>query len=181
MARPEKTAQAERADAAHAPVRMVCFRLAGQRFAIPVDAVAEVIPHRPVTRVPFTPSVVAGVINLRGDVVSVLDLGELLGLGRTKAGEGTCIVIVRAAGRTGGVLVDRIDEMRSFDARKIEPKPPVGAARAAALVSGVVTLTEPEDEAGAPCSVLDMQVAFGLEELLGADRAGGGAGRHEAS
>ena len=160
---------------------MVCFRLAGQRFAIPVAQVAEVIPHRPVTRVPFTPGGVAGIINLRGDVVSVLDLGDVLRLGKTTVGKDTCIVIVRAARRTGGVLVDRIDEMRSFEPTKLEAKPPVGSPRTAGFIAGVVTLAGSDDEAGAPCSVLDMESVFGSEEFLGTEKSDPRAERHEQS
>jgi purine-binding chemotaxis protein CheW len=149
-----------------ASLRMVCFRLHGQLYAVPVDRVAEVVTYRPVTRVPFVPSWVAGIINLRGDVVTVVDLGDFLGLGKTAPTDATRIVIVRAAQRIGGVLVDRIDEMRTVDEAKIEPSPPVRSSHGAAVLTGVVTLGEKDQAAGAPVMVLDMDRVFGSAELV---------------
>ena len=149
-----------------ASLRMVCFRLHGQLYAVPVDRVAEVVTYRPVTRVPFVPGWVAGIINLRGDVVTVVDLGDFLGLGKTAATDATRIVIVRAAQRIGGVLVDRIDEMRTVDEAKIEPSPPVRSSHGSAVLTGVVTLGDKDPAAGAPVMVLDMDRVFGSAELV---------------
>jgi purine-binding chemotaxis protein CheW len=62
-------------------VRHVVFRLAAERFALPLDAVREVVPPQPpFARVPRTSEAVRGVMNLRGRVVAVVDLAPLVGL-----------------------------------------------------------------------------------------------------
>jgi chemotaxis signal transduction protein len=87
-------------------VKLLCFHVAGQDFGVPIGAVKETIPERPLTRLFLVPPFVAGLINLRGEVVAVLDLSVLLDLerkaegGRRKAPAN--IVILRASLLAGG-------------------------------------------------------------------------------
>src|SRR5205085_1586047 len=65
--------------------RQVCFHLAGQEFGLPIDEVKETIEPRPITRIFLVPDFIAGLINLRGDVLAVLDLGRVLDCERLRA------------------------------------------------------------------------------------------------
>src|SRR5215470_847825 len=111
-------------------MNLVSFDVRGQRLGCPIAQVKETIVVRPITRVFLTPPWVAGIINLRGDIVAVLDLAVLLGLGPTLPQPETRIVIVRSGaggpreaspsgGRSplivAGVLVDRLTEARTVD------------------------------------------------------------------
>jgi purine-binding chemotaxis protein CheW len=89
-----------------ARVRHVVFRAGGERFALPLDAVREVVlPQPPFARVPRCGPAVRGAMNLRGRVVAVVDLALLLGL-RAAPGERDGHVIVLEAARPGlGLLV----------------------------------------------------------------------------
>lgn len=143
--------------------KVVCFWLGKQQFAAPIGEVKETIVLRPITRVFLTPRFVAGIINLRGDVVAVLDLSEFLGLGATEIGADTRIVIARAGdgtAKTAGILVDRLAEVRWLDDGELEAPPPTVAPAAAELLAGVKTL-----EGGAPLCVLDLARLFGSERL----------------
>ncbi len=62
------------------PEKLVCFELAGQAFGLPIRSVKETLPMRPLTRVLLVSPIVAGLMNLRGEVVAVLDLAQMIGL-----------------------------------------------------------------------------------------------------
>jgi purine-binding chemotaxis protein CheW len=148
-------------------VKLLCFHVAGQDFGMPIAAVKETIPERPLTRLFLVPPFVAGLINLRGEVVAVLDLAILLGLRRTSEGGRRAaqnIVILRAsliggtrdarhaANRPGaGLYVDRLDGVRDLSDDDVRPPPATLAADAAAYLDGVAAA---RDSDGAPRPLL---------------------------
>jgi purine-binding chemotaxis protein CheW len=146
-------------------VTSVCFFLGRQRFGADIGHVKETITVRPITRVFFTPGWIAGIINLRGDVVAIVDLKALLGIGQTELDGETRIVIVRvqAAGklRTAGLLVDRLAEVQAVDAAELQPAPATLPPETAALTAGVAA-----GSGGEPLAVLDLVKLFESERLL---------------
>jgi purine-binding chemotaxis protein CheW len=144
---------------AHGP-KAICFWLSGQELGVPIEQVKETIVLRPITHVFLTPPWVAGLINLRGDVVAVLDLAGLLGLPSTGFTDETRIVITRHDGKTAGLIVDRLAEARGYDPGRLEPPPPTLAPEAAELVAGVAT-----QENGAPLVLLDLAKLYHSERL----------------
>ena len=83
------------AAAAPRPVRQyVSFNLMGEEYALQIQSVREIIECEPITAIPSMPPVVRGVMNLRGNVVPVIDLPVKFGLPETALGAGTYIVVV---------------------------------------------------------------------------------------
>ena len=157
-------------------VKHVCFRMHGQELALDIAAVRETMAVRPITRVFLAPPCFAGIINLRGDVVPVLDVAQLLGLPPIVMTHDTRIVLCQyrqaraaeagasAGARPGpgegvtlsaGILVDELGELRMLDLARIEPPPPTLPRDTAALLAGVVML---EDHT--PLQVLDIARLF---------------------
>ncbi len=137
---------------------LVCFEVRGQRLGCPMAQVKETIVVRPITRVFLTPPWVSGIINLRGDIVAVLDLAGFLGLGPTGLTPDTRIVVTRPDGggeRVAGLLVDRLAETRTVDLGALEAPPATLASDVAGLLAGVATLP-----GGAPLAVLDLGKLF---------------------
>jgi len=85
------------------------FRLGDHRYGVALEAVQEVLRPQPVTRVPAGPPALAGLMNLRGHIVPVVDLRVLLGLGT--ADETSFLVIVRADDGPVALLVDEIGDV----------------------------------------------------------------------
>lgn len=128
-------------DASGGDGQFVIFGLQAERYAIPVRSVREIIEYRAMTAIPQTPSYVNGVINLRGIVVPVIDLGHKLGLPPCRAGRDTCIVIVEMTTANGelvlGVLADNVFDVIELPLWDIEPAPPFGAPVALEYLQGV--------------------------------------------
>lgn len=106
------------------------FTLAGADHAVGILQVKEILQFEGATRVPSVPASVRGVINLRGNVVPIVDLALKFGLRETPVGRRTCVVIVEASvggKRTAvGVLADSVNEVLDLGAADIEPPPSFG-------------------------------------------------------
>ena len=118
-------------------VRYLITEVAGQRMAWELAMVREIVPTRAVTRLPGAPAWVLGLLNLRGTVLTVVDLAARLSL---PAGAGESVVVLDVDGRALGVRVDRVRSVAAAEEVTVEG---VEAARGAeGLVSGMVRLAE---------------------------------------
>jgi purine-binding chemotaxis protein CheW len=123
----------------------VCFELRGQELAFPIDEVRETLPIQPITRVVLTPAALAGVFSLRGDIVPAIDLGVLLGIGRTEIGDTSRIVVIDHEHTAIGIVVDRLRDLRTIERTEgkpiLESPPPNLEASVAQLLLGVAATT----------------------------------------
>ena len=107
------------------------FTLAGEHFAVGTLSVKEIIEYGQLTTVPMMPPSIRGVINLRGAVVPVIDLGARFGKQQTQVGRRTCIVILEVNSgeeqQVIGVVVDAVNEVLEIAPADIEPPPAFGA------------------------------------------------------
>ncbi|MFV3404235.1 MULTISPECIES: chemotaxis protein CheW [Pseudomonas] len=122
-------------------IQHLSFRVRQAGYALPIDLVREIIEYAEVTRVPMMPDYIHGVINLRGNVVPVLDLAARFGLTRTEPGNRTCIVItelhLEEASQRLGLVVDAVDAVHDIDPREVLPPPPFGAQIRADFIAGM--------------------------------------------
>lgn len=144
-------------------VKHVCFRLHGQELAVDIAAVKETGAMRPITRVFLAPRHIAGIMNLRGDIVPVLDLAQFLGLPPTPTLATTRVVVCRhpaadAQDLVAGILVDELADLRLLDMERIQPPPPTLSESAAMLLRGVSATAD-----GPPLQVLDVARLLELE------------------
>ena len=102
--------------------RMVTFTLHGHLYGVDVAAVQEVLRGQARTRIPLAPRTVAGLINLRGQVLSAVDLRVLLDLPALADAE-PMLVVVRVDGEPVALLVDSIGSVVDVDADQFEPPP----------------------------------------------------------
>ncbi len=112
-------------------------------FAIETDLVREVLEYPQITKVPRLPQHLTGVINLRGGIVSVIDLHLMLVADVIAQTEDTCIIIVEVA--TGqdslkmGLIADSVQEVIYFQPDQIEPSPALGTKINPAFMRGIVS------------------------------------------
>ena len=117
------------------------FLLSGEVYGIGILHVKEIIEFKDVTDVPMTPGFIRGVINLRGNVVPVVDLGVRFGRDIMEATIKSCIVILETEYEQEtvviGALVDAVDEVLDIPESKIEAAPQFGTSIRADFISGV--------------------------------------------
>jgi purine-binding chemotaxis protein CheW len=95
--------------------RMVLFVVGEHRFGVPIDRIREIIPLRPYTPMPGAEAFVCGLINLRGRIVTVVDLGARLGLAPASHHPDHSIVIVEHRGRLVGLAVQDVARIVAVD------------------------------------------------------------------
>lgn len=114
-----------------APTQYLTFTLGGETFAIGILGVKEIIEYTSLTDVPMMSDCIRGVINLRGSVVTVMDLSVRFGRPSTPVTKRTCIIIVELDDgqerQVIGVVVDAVNAVLEIAASDIEPPPAFGA------------------------------------------------------
>jgi purine-binding chemotaxis protein CheW len=105
-------------------VQVVTFELFGEVFGLPILDVREVIRMSPITPVPQAPAFVEGVINLRGQILPIVDLRKRFGLAPQERTDDTCIIVVELGnGVSIGLIVDAVREVEYLPADSITPPP----------------------------------------------------------
>ncbi|MGZ4451138.1 MAG: chemotaxis protein CheW [Nocardioides sp.] len=122
--------------------RVVTFPRCGRTSGGDVDAVQEVLRGQPRTRVPLSPDAIAGLINLRGQVLTALDLRAELELPERSADEEPMLVVVRVDGEPVALLVDAIGAVVDVDDDQYEPPPDTLTGSGRDLILGAYKLPE---------------------------------------
>jgi purine-binding chemotaxis protein CheW len=139
------------------------FKLDQELFAVDIGKVREVLEFTTMTKVPRTPDFMRGVINLRGNVVPVVDMRLKLGLTMTEKTVDTCVVIsevsVDGENTVLGALVDSVQEVLDLDASQVAPPPHLGSRIDASVIRGMGRRDEQF------IMILDLDRVFTSEEL----------------
>lgn len=120
----------------------VTFRLDDEIYGINVMLVQEVLRVTDIAPVPGAPGYVVGIINLRGNVVTVIDTRMRFGLSPREMDDATRIVIIEAEKQTVGMVVDSVSEVVNIYSNEIESAPNVGNDETARYIEGVVSRGE---------------------------------------
>jgi len=121
-------------------MQLVAFKVGNEEFGVDVKKVEGVISLVDVTRMPRAPKFVEGIINLRGQIIAVVDLASRLGVDSGDRGPATRIVVVEAQDVKVGLIVDT-PEVINIDKEDIEASPALASADVeSAFIKGVVKL-----------------------------------------
>jgi purine-binding chemotaxis protein CheW len=123
-------------------VRLVTFTLGGRHYGVDVAAVREVLRGLPRTRVPLAPSSLAGLVNLRGQVLTAIDLREQLGLPPRPPEQDPMLVVVRAAGEPAALLVDSIGSVVDVEDEQFQRPPETLSGPVRDLIHGAYLLPD---------------------------------------
>ncbi len=118
-------------------IQWVTFRLADENYGIAVMQVQEVLRVTEITPVPGAPDYVLGIINLRGNVVTVLDTRKRFGLPGHEMDDASRIIIIESGEQVVGLLVDSVAEVVYLRAAEIESSPNVGNEESSRYIQGV--------------------------------------------
>lgn len=104
-------------------LQLVGFTLGEEDFGVDILSVQEINRVTEITKIPNTPDFVKGVINLRGNVIPVIDLRSRLGMPEKENDKQTRIIVADVDDRTVGLVVDAVSEVIRMDSKLVEPPP----------------------------------------------------------
>jgi purine-binding chemotaxis protein CheW len=132
--------QASEEQSARDELTFLVFRLGGDEFGLPIDAVVEVaqVPEQ-ITRLPKTPKFLEGVVNLRGDVLPVIDQRRRFDMPPLELADGRRLIVVKTERHRAGVIVDSVSDVLRSRANAVEPAPQL-TEETSRLVRGVINL-----------------------------------------
>ena len=143
--------------------KYLTFSLAKEEYGISILKVREIIGMLIITPVPQTPAFVRGVINLRGQVIPVVDLRLKFGMAELEYTERTSIIVVEVRGLTGqisiGIVVDAVSEVVNIKGEEIEDTPTFGTRLDTSFILGMA-----KSEGGVKI-LLDINQVLSAEEL----------------
>jgi purine-binding chemotaxis protein CheW len=118
----------------------VTFTVAGQMFGLPIERVQDVFKPSRITRVPLAGAEIAGVLNLRGRIVTAIDMRRRLEVNRREEGVSCMAIGIEAKGESFGLLVDAVGEVIKLPDIEREPNPINLGGKLADLSEGVYRL-----------------------------------------
>ncbi|KKD01142.1 MULTISPECIES: chemotaxis protein CheW [Photobacterium] len=130
-------AEIQKEDSNDQVLQWVTFQLEEETYGINVMQVREVLRYTEIAPVPGAPDYVLGIINLRGNVVTVIDTRARFGLMSGEISDNTRIVIIEAEKQVIGILVDSVAEVVYLRSSEIDSTPSVGTDESAKFIQGV--------------------------------------------
>jgi purine-binding chemotaxis protein CheW len=121
--------------------KYLTFALGAEEYGLEILKVREIIGHMEITAIPQTPMHIKGVINLRGQVIPIIDLRLKFGMDEEEITEETCIIVVDIA-QNGtqfltGIVVDHVSEVLDVEGENIEPAPQFGSTVDTKFILGI--------------------------------------------
>lgn len=140
-------------------LELITCEVAGQLFGLDIMAVREIRAWTPATPLPQVPEFVAGVVNLRGTVLPVIDLAARLGWAATEATPRHAIIVVQLGGRTMGLIVDSVSDIVTLPKDSLQQPPASGVEDVVQFLHGLAALGD------RMVMVLDLDRLGGPEQL----------------
>ncbi len=138
----EPSAEAKPAAVADAAESFVTLTVAGQLCGVPVLAVRDILGPQVITRIPLAPPEIAGSLNLRGRIVTTIDLRRRLGLPAAIPGTAGMSVVAEQGGELYALLVDQVSEVMRLPDSAFEPNPSTLPRSWTAFSVGIYRLEE---------------------------------------
>jgi purine-binding chemotaxis protein CheW len=117
---------------------LIAFRVGDQEFCVDIHTVREIRGWAKATPLPHAPAYIQGVINLRGTVLPIVDLGARLGFGPTLATPRHVIIVARIGAKTFGLLVEAVSDILNIADAVIQPTPDVACDVVRGFLRGVI-------------------------------------------
>ena len=116
---------------------LIAFRIGEQEFCVDIMSVREIRGWTPATPLPRAPGYMKGVINLRGTVLPIIDLGARFGLRTCEPTARHVIMVAHVGGRLVGLLVDAVSDIVQLDEGQVQPTPDVASDEVRTFVQGI--------------------------------------------
>ena len=130
------------ASAVNGTRQMVTFALGAEEYGIDIAQVQEINRMVPITHVPRAAAYMEGVINLRGQLIPVIDLRTRFSMSRIEPTRMSRIIVIEASAKRIGMIVDSVSEVVHIPLSQIEPTPDIMTVSQAEFLSGVGKLAQ---------------------------------------
>lgn len=144
------------------------FKLGKELFAVNVTKVLTILEMKPITKVPNSPEHMRGVINLRGQVLPVIDMRIIFGMEATEFTQNTCIIVLNINIDNDdtqlGILVDAVDQVIEVSENEIEESPTIGTKYKTEFIQGMYKLED------GFIMLLNIDLIFNADEILVAEK-----------
>jgi purine-binding chemotaxis protein CheW len=117
--------------------KYLTFWTDNQLFGVPICDVVQIIGNQEITSIPDSPRYAKGVINLRGNIIPVIDVRLRFGKEETAYDEKTCIIVSKIEENYIGFIVDSVDEVTTIEDTEISPPPKMSKDRTNAYLTGI--------------------------------------------
>ena len=121
---------------------LITFEVGGQVFGLDIMAIREIRAWTPTTRLPRVPHYVAGVVNLRGTVLPVIDLAARLGWESTEATPRHAIIVAQLGGQTCGLIVESVSDIVTLPAEALQAPPDTTNDSIDAFLEGLAAIDD---------------------------------------
>ena len=135
-------AQAERDTIGAEELQLVTFTILGRRLGVDITRVREIIREQEVTKVPQAPAFMEGVINLRGQVIPVIDMPRRFGLAGQAHTKSTRIVVLEIRDMVVGFVVDSVNEVMRIPANIVQETPSVISGAGSQFIQGIAQVND---------------------------------------
>lgn len=126
----------------HTEYQFVVFRLAEEEYGVLITQVMEIIRMTPTTKVPRSPHFVEGIINLRGQIIPIVDMKKRFALPATEYTGDSRIIVIQVGSSTFGIQVDSVSEVLRVRSSNIEPAPSIVCGIDTRYITGVAKVDE---------------------------------------
>ena len=123
-------------------INLVTFRLGNNEYAIDIMQAKEIIKMEKITLIPNAPNYVEGVINLRGNIIPIVDLKKRFNLEENEGEKNTGIIIVKIDDVDMGIIIDAVSKVVSIANSNIQPPPPMLSGIGQKYIKGVAKLED---------------------------------------
>lgn len=136
------------------------FVLGDENYALDIMTVKEIRGYESVTKIANAPSYIKGVLNLRGDIVPIIDLRIKFNVGEVTYDEFTIVIMLMIGDRVVGIVVDEVSDVIKVDDEEIRPPPEFGVAFDSSYLHGLTTINE------------QMVILVNIQKLITSDELG---------
>jgi len=136
------------------------FVLGTENYALDIMTVKEIRGYEKVTKIANAPPYIKGVLNLRGDIVPIIDLRIKFEVGKATYNEFTIVIMLMIGERIVGIVVDEVSDVIKVDESNIKPPPEFGVAFDSAYLHGLTTINE------------QMIILINIQKLISSDELG---------
>jgi purine-binding chemotaxis protein CheW len=144
----------------NAEKEFLTFVLGSETYSLDVMTVKEIRGYQPVTKIANSPDFIKGVLNLRGDIVPILDLRIKFSVGEATYNEFTIVIMLNIDERVVGIVVDEVSDVIKVAAQDVKPPPEFGVVFDSSYLYGLTTIEQ------------QMIILINIESLISSEELG---------